>query len=200
MLYLGTSPCDPAVAAMLDRHTIGLMCQPASNPPRAGWLWAADNGCFSAKWDEAAWRTWLNRDMPRSGCLFAVVPDVVADHAATVDRFVEHVPTVIKARYPVAFVAQDGATVDGIPWNYIDCLFIGGSTEWKMSAAAFAVAVEARRRGLWVHVGRVNSWRRYKAWAADADSADGTFLAYGPQVNAPKVARWAGAPTQGRLL
>lgn len=40
---------------MLNAHELALMSQPGSNPPRAGWIWAADNGCFAAKWDEATW-------------------------------------------------------------------------------------------------------------------------------------------------
>lgn len=190
MLYLGTSPCDENVADMLNHHKIGLMCQPGSNRPRPGWLWAADNGCFAAKWDEHAWLRWLDVDHPRAGCLFAVVPDVVADHEGTVERFHQHRASVTERRYPVAFVAQDGATPDNIPWADLDCLFIGGTTEWKMSPAAFSAADAARERGRWVHVGRVNSRSRYRAWADHADSADGTFLAFGPSKNAPKVAGW----------
>lgn len=190
MLYLGTSPRDSAVSDMLDARRLGLMCQIGSNPPRAGWLWAADNGCFNDKWDETKWRAWLSRDHPRSGCLFAVVPDVVADHTATLARFWEYRQTVVDTRYPVAFVGQDGATEATVPWIAMDCLFIGGSTDWKMSPTAFLLAAEARRRGKWVHVGRVNSWDRFESWAHAADSADGTFIAFGPQINAPKVAAW----------
>lgn len=190
MLYLGTSPCEPSVADMLDARRLGLMCQPASNPPRPGWIWAADNGCFNAKWDHGRWSAWLNRDTPRSGCLFATVPDVVGDHRATLDRFDEYVNDVLAARFPVAFVGQDGAQYGGVPWARFDCLFIGGSTGWKMSQPALDLAREARRRGKWVHVGRVNSLNRFGTWAADADSCDGTFIAFGPKKNAPKVAAW----------
>lgn len=190
MLYMGTSPCEAAVTDMLDSRRIGLMCQPASNPPQAGWIWAADNGCFSDKWDELKWITFLQRSHPRSGCLFAVVPDVVADHNATIKRFWQYRDVVVANRYPVAFVAQDGATEAGIPWIAIDCLFIGGTTEWKMSPQAFHLADCARRYGKWVHVGRVNSWDRFESWADRADTCDGTFIAFGPSVNAPKVAAW----------
>lgn len=191
MFYLGTSPREPDIEAMLNAHRLGLMCQPASNPPRAGWVWAADNGCFAAKWDPKRWQAWLSRPMPRSGCLFAVVPDVVADHAATLERWDVYGDVVRRLRYPAAFVAQNGAEDGGVPWDDLDCLFIGGSTEWKQSEHAFTLAVEARRRGKWVvHVGRVNSSARLASWRAHADSADGTFLAFGPKVNLPKVIGW----------
>jgi hypothetical protein len=191
VLYLATSPGEPAVNDLLNRRRIGLMCQPGNgNGPRVGWWWAADNGCFAAQWEASTWRRWLQRDFPRAGCLFATVPDVVADHAATLDRFYEYVPCVRAARYPIALVAQDGLTVEATPWDQIDVLFIGGSTAFKMSPDAFMLASTARQHGKWVHVGRVNSWSRYQAWAWTADSCDGTLLAFGPAINLPRIAAW----------
>lgn len=166
------------------------MCQPASNPPKAGWLWAADNGCFSDGWDEDRWLFWLQKRHPRAGCLFAVVPDVVADADATLERFWRFAPLVRGLRYPVAFVAQDGIERRVIPWGHFDCLFIGGSTEWKLSEAARYVATLARDHGKWVHVGRVNSDKRYRGLASMADSCDGTYIARGPTINTPKMERW----------
>lgn len=193
MLYLGTCPNQPEVAAMLSAHDLGLMCQPKSNRPRAGWIWAADNGCFAAKWDVASWLRWLDSGLPRAGCLFATVPDVVADHRATLALWRQYAPMVSERHYPLAFVGQDGATAGNVPWDDLDCWFVGGSTAWKQSEQSYALAVEARERGKWVHVGRVNSLRRLRSWTGLADSADGTFLAYGPKVNQPKVAAWLAA-------
>lgn len=192
MLYLATGPAQPEVAASLRAHEIGLMCQPGSNKPRAGWLWAADNGCFSDKWNCARWESWLGLAHPRSGCLFAVVPDVVGDAERTLVAFENHVNIVRRLGYPVAFVLQDGAEqdLDLVPFHEFDCLFIGGSTEFKMSNDAIDYAQEARDRGKWVHVGRVNSWSRFQAWAPYADSCDGTFLAFGPETNYPRLMSW----------
>lgn len=189
MLYLATSPRQPEVAAALRAHEIGLMCQPASNPPSAGWLWAADNGCFSEAWDEQKWLAWLHKPHPRAGCLFAVVPDVVGDAEATFERWMRYAVTVHEAGFPTAFVGQDGLTCDLFA-DWADAFFVGGSTDWKMSDDAFDFAKEARERGMWVHVGRVNSWSRFKAWAPYADSCDGTLLAFGPAVNLPRLMRW----------
>lgn len=190
MLFLGTSPCEPAVADLLNRRRIGLMCQPASNPPKAGWLWAADNGCFSEKWDEMRWKAWLTSAWPRAGCLFAVVPDVVGDADGTLDRFTRYRDFVVAARYPVAFVAQDGMERRVLPLDNFDCLFIGGSTEWKMSEHPRKLAARAREAGKFVHVGRVNSDSRFRSWSTHADSCDGTFLAFGPTQNTPRLLRW----------
>lgn len=175
---------------MLDRRRIGLMCQPRSNPARSGWLWAADNDCFSEKWTEASWLAWLGQDHPRSGCLFAVVPDVVADAAATLARFDEYAAAVRDLRYPLALAAQNGLEDLDVPWDRFDCLFIGGTTEWKVGEASRALAAEARSRSKWVHVGRINSDKRFRTWAKAADSCDGTYVRFGPTINAPKMERW----------
>jgi hypothetical protein len=184
------------VTDLLDRRRIGLMCQPKSNKPRSGWLWAADNGCgplpdgSTRPFDEARWRDWLAGDLPRSGCLFAVVPDVVADAQATLDRFDEYAGYVRDLRYPVGFAAQDGLENLTVPWDRFDCLFIGGSTEWKLGETARSFAAEARSRNKWVHVGRVNSDKRFRSWARAADSCDGTYIAFGPKINTPKLVGW----------
>lgn len=93
--------------------------------------------------------------------------------------------------YPAAFVTQDGCTDALVPWGEIDALFVGGSDRWKLSEASWALVAEANRRGLWTHVGRVNSFARLKACAsAGARSADGTFLAFGPDTNWPRLTCW----------
>jgi hypothetical protein len=191
VLYLATSP-NPRVQWYLNRYDIGLMCQPDSNRPVTGWIWMADNGCFNAKWDAEKWEAWLTSGMPRAGCLAAVVPDVVADAKATRDRWDRYAPIVRRAGFPAAYVLQDGATDDLIPWGEMDCCFVGGSTEFKLAESTFRIAHEARERGLWVHYGRVNSYERFKLVAerGAAHSADGSYLSYGPDTNLPKLIRW----------
>jgi hypothetical protein len=192
MLYLGTSSNVEEVRALLDRRRIGLMCAyTGGSLPRAGWFWAADNACFTDSWDADAWARWLvDERLPRSGCLFATAPDVVGDAEATLERFVAHLPTVLASRFPVAFVAQDGVHRGLVPWDHFDCLFIGGSDDFKLSEEAFALAAVAREQRKWVHVGRVNGGKRYRAWASWADSCDGTFLAFGPSQNTHRLVRW----------
>lgn len=171
------------------------MCSPriagrVRDAPEVGWIWAADNGCYNDGWSLQGWYDWLERPRPRPGCLFATVPDVVGDAVATEALWREHRQLVEDLHYPVAFVAQDGLERLRVPWEQLDCLFVGGTTEWKQSEAAFAIAAEARARGKWVHVGRVNGGGRYRAWGPFADSCDGTFLRFGPSVNLPRLMRW----------
>lgn len=190
MLYLGTTPYEPLVQQMLRNHELGLMVGLDSNLPKPGWIWAMDNGCFAKTWTEEKWKYRLSKDLPRAGCLFAVVPDVVGDHARTLELFGQYVDFVRSQRYPVAFVAQNGAKPEEVPWDDFDCLFIGGDNEFKMGDMAFRLAQQARESGKWVHVGRVNSMRRLRLWSPYADSVDGTHIAFEPKSAAVRVQRW----------
>lgn len=183
-----------------DRDNLGLLIQPGNSTHLdidRYESFGADNGCFAEAqgkpWDEIRWLNWLVYEVaPRADrCLFAVAPDVVGNAAATIERSARYLEVIRKLGLPAAFVAQDGLELLDIPWDSFDVLFIGGSTEWKLSEAAKKIAAEARRRGLWVHMGRVNSWKRL-AIAADflCDSADGTFLGFGPTANWIRLEGW----------
>lgn len=70
-------------------------------------------------------------------------------------------------------------------------LFLGGNTEWKLSAAASGVVAEAKVHDKWVHIGRVISERRLRyAYHIGCDSADGTYIAYKSSVYVGKVRHW----------
>lgn len=157
-------------------------------------LWAADNGCFTqpGSYTDERFLAWLAREAPNRGrCLFAVAPDVVGDAAATLERSLPMLPRIREAGYLAALVAQDGLEHLEIPWYAFDVLFIGGSTEWKMGEAVKGLISLAKGLGKWVHVGRVNSRRRFRHFAAlGVDSVDGTFLAFGPSKNLPKLRSW----------
>lgn len=64
-------------------------------------------------------------------------------------------------------------------------------TEWKLGPVAASIAREAKARGKWVHMGRVNSERRMRyAASIGCDSVDGTFLKWGPAKNLPQLLAW----------
>ena len=156
-----------------------------------GVVWIADNGCFGKKaFDEGRWFAWLQTHADIDRCMFATAPDVVGDHQATLKRSAPWLPKIRQLGYPAAFVAQDGAEVATMPWPDFDALFIGGTDEFKMSQTAIDIAAEAKRRGMWVHVGRVNSRQRYLRFSSIADSADGTFILFGPRVRLPELLGW----------
>jgi hypothetical protein len=105
---------------------------------------------------------------------------------------------------PVALVAQNGLTPGMVPWDDIDWIFLGGcrrcprcgwwpdfgsllgdrcpdcggaTEEWKESSAAHRLAKAARAHGKRVHMGRVNSARRWSVAAMfGCDTTDGTFV------------------------
>ena len=191
-MYLATGSTVKVREAM-GAGLLGELATPASGPRRVkGTRWGADNGCFNAatyKGDEA-WFAWLAALDPE-GCIFAVAPDVVGDAKATLPRSLPWLAKIRALGMPAAFVAQNGAEDMDLPWDSFDVLFIGGSTEWKLGTAARVLAAQAKARGKWVHMGRVNSERRMKyADAIGCDSSDGTFIAFGPDVNLPRTLAW----------
>lgn len=138
--------------------------------------YALDNGAYAAwdngePWSEAAWRRllrWASIKGPQP--LWAVVPDVVADRDATLERWREFEPVVRKHGWRPAFAVQDGMTFDDVPDDAC-MLFIGGSDEFKDAA----IGPWCKRFPGRVHVARVNGWPRLVAcWRAGAVSVDGT--------------------------
>lgn len=158
--------------------------------PDGAWV-CADNGCFGKGYPgDDRWWSWV-QGLPRDRVRFVVAPDVVADAQATIDRSVPWLSQIRALGMPAAFVAQDGLENLDVPWDEFDVLFIGGSTEWKLGPHAARLVQQAKRLGKWVHLGRVNSERRLRrALHTGCDSADGTFLAFGPDQNLPKLLGW----------
>jgi hypothetical protein len=204
VLYLsGCRP--PAIAADLAAGTIGYLRTPRQGNRLDGVaVWAMDNGCFTPDGypgDDGYLQLLQRLVEHRPRCLFVAVPDVVGDGPATLARFPTMAGRIRAAGWPVALVAQDGMTPDQVPWDDLEWLFVGGSTAWKLGADARLLIVEAKRRGKRVHVGRVNSGRRFAAFAAlGCDTADGTFLSYGPELLAPMVRGWIRAASHPTLF
>jgi hypothetical protein len=135
-----------------------------------------------------------------SGCLFVTAQDVVAHHWATTALFYQWQPSITDAGQMPAFVIQDGQPSADVPWDLIGCLFVGGTTAYKLSADAELLVREAKRRGLWVHVGRVNSRKRYDyARAIGADSIDGGSFSMYRDTYLPKALNWHREHLQERI-
>jgi hypothetical protein len=195
ILYFA-NPSTPKVRdAMKRRDDLGAILTPKQgNKIPDGVRYCLDNGVYGKGFPgEDKWFAWLSAlPYDKSLCEFAVAPDVVADAAATIARSLPWLPKIRALGLPAAFVAQDGQEDLPVPWDQFDVLFIGGSTEWKLGRHSQRIAFEARRRGKRVHMGRVNSHRRLitAALSHACDSADGTYIAFGPDVNLVKVERW----------
>lgn len=186
---------------------LGLMLTPnKGNVPWAGMPWAADSGLYTAAgqraFDVSAYLRWLQaRRAHRADCLFATAPDVVGDAAATWTRSAPVLPQIRALGFPAALVAQDGWASAPGDWTAFDALFVGGTTAFKLSEPAYALAQEAKRRGKWVHMGRVNSGRRFRAArGAGYDSVDGTYLAFAPDTNMARLQAWQRATAAQPVL
>lgn len=199
MLYLVSGS-----TASLRRHAaarpgrLGFLLAPRNRHSVASVLalglpWAADNGAYSGL-DPSAFRRMLARVAGAPGCLFVACPDAVGDARATLAMFRAWRGEVALSGQPVAFVGQDGAEGLELPWDDFAAYFVGGSTRWKLSAASAGLCAEARRRGKWLHVGRVNSLRRMRA-ALDlgAGSVDGSSASMFGEKYLPTYCGWLDA-------
>jgi hypothetical protein len=136
--------------------------------------WAADNDAYLA-WDETKFRKMLRAITGLIGCAFVSAPDVVGDSTATIARFHEWKDEIRETGQPIALVGQDGLQTQDVPWQEIQAFFVGGTTEWKLGSEAASLVREANERGLWTHMGRVNTRRRIRyAQSIGCDSVDGT--------------------------
>ena len=145
-------------------------------------IWAADNGAFK-DFDPDAFRRMLDniagaRVRPR----FVSVPDVVGNHAATSELWVQWAREFRVRNIPRAFVLQNGIEElppqQALPWSNLDAIFIGGDTAFKFSPWVKECCRLARWANKWVHMGRVNSVRRLSyARAIGCQSCDGTGMA-----------------------
>jgi hypothetical protein len=139
-------------------------------------VWCLDNGCFNRYEPQSIVRM-LERWQGLKGCKFAVVPDVVCNHDETMLLFRAWIGTYTRLGYPAAFVLQNGVTPDSVPYGSIAAVFIGGDDQFKYNDTVREIVKRAKQRGLWVHMGRVNSARRIRyAAAIGCDSTDGTAV------------------------
>lgn len=200
------NPCTHRVRDAMTQGLLGCIITPAQgNRVPDGCQIAGDNGKFGKGWRGAdAWYSWLAAEVDSYGAgrfAFAVAPDVPFDAAATLTESTPWLEKIRALGIPVAYAAQNGSENGLIPWDESDVLFLGGDTTWKLGRAARDLTIEARRRGKRVHMGRVNSLRRMQiARRNGCHSADGTYLAFGPDVNLPKLLGWLRDVNNQQLL
>lgn len=151
-------------------------------PILAGMPHAIDNGAWRSHvqqcaWDEAAFLATVERH--GRGALFVVCPDIVMGGAASMARSRAWLPRLLShpdlSGVPILFAVQNGMR----PEDIADLvggrvgIFVGGDTAWKEATMPIWGKM-ARERGVYFHVGRVNSARRIALCAAaGADSFDG---------------------------
>lgn len=154
----------------------GQLLTPLTRYKRWADTFAIDNGAFTA-FNGAAFRALLEREREHiDKCLFVAIPDVVGDGRRTLEIFFHH-RQLVPAGWPLAFVCQDGSQDHAIPWDSLAAVFIGGTTEWKMSSYASAIVKAAKILGKHVHIGRINMPERWNHFdKLGADTCDGSGL------------------------
>ena len=146
--------------------------------------WCADNAAFNHKqFDRKRFLAMCEKiQAAPTPPVFVTVPDQVGNHECTgylFDRWLRYLD-VLGFDLPWAFVLQNGIeSPEEVPWDFISAVFIGGDDDFKEDTlVTLDLIPEARRRGKWVHMGRVNGRRRLRlALHADCDSVDGSSLA-----------------------
>lgn len=181
---------------MAAGHLGQMVTYKAGNRLVPGIPFAIDNGCVTMRdgmpvtdpdWSEDRWLRCLDRYAGVPGCLFAVVPDWVGDAERTNQRWAAYHGAVRNRGYRAAYVTQNGCT--SIPAS-AGAVFVGGDNQWKDGLDALDLTRQAQARGLWCHMGRVNTPARAARCAREGyDSVDGTLLAFGPDINLPRLHR-----------
>lgn len=209
-MFILVSGATSTVYPLMDHHpNLGILLDPRGGHevPPPGVTWGADNGAFTG-FDEAGFVGMLEKISDRvtthrallSDCRFVASPDVVADHPATLDLWQTWSGIIRGHGLPPGFVAQDGCTVALVPWLEVDAVFIGGSTDFKLGPDAADIIAHANHRGIWSHMGRVNSARRIVyASGLDCRSIDGSSFSRFANTHL----RWAlplARTRQGRLF
>lgn len=123
---------------------------------------------------------------------------IVGDWNGTLWLFRHYAPALRRRGLPTAIVLQDGATVDTVPWDEIDALFVGGSDAWKLSGLAALLMRVGKAREKWIHVGRVNSFERAtKVDTYHVDSIDGGQFSMFPDTHIPRYLEWLATRQMG---
>lgn len=157
----------------------------------SGYSFCIDNDAFSGKFTKEGFTKILNLFSSHSrSCAFVSMPDVLGDSEATYDQFFvwQKFMQILYPQYKIAFVLQDNCYQ--IPVT-ADAYFLGGSTKYKMSQEAKKLVIDLKALNYYVHVGRVNSYKRFKYfYDLGVDSVDGTHVHYKPSVIIPEMTEW----------
>ena len=173
MMYLW--PCSGTMQGFSEMY--GVITSPqkwaVERPIKEGRWWAMDNAAFKSGFDPDRFLAHLEKLEPyRSKCLFVTVPDKPYSAVVTLDLWDYWSPQIIG--WPLAFVAQNGQECLPFP-RTCDWVFIGGDDDFKLGRAGETCIMKALAEGKRVHIGRVNSQKRYERFEKmGAHSCDGT--------------------------
>lgn len=155
---------------------LGQLLTPLTRYANHGHVFAIDNGAFAGL-DTKSFAALLQREkVNKDKCLFVTCPDIVGSARRTLELW-QRRSRWIKG-WPLALTAQDGLENLDVPWDEFDVLFVGGGDPWKDSKASTDLVRTAKALGKHVHIGRVNTYPRYKKFSdLGADTCDGSGVA-----------------------
>ena len=184
---------------------LGHLYSPGAQITPCPWFpYAMDNGAFSCwdrktntfdhdKWDNGMLKEWelliLWSQCQNQKPMWAIVPDVIGDKDATLDRYNEYVGIVQEANIPVAIAVQDGMEVADIKSLKVqpDVIAIGGGDEFKWGTLDSWVKEFER-----IHVLRCNiPSKLYELEAMGVESCDGTGWNRGNMAQTTGLEEWA---------
>ncbi|NTU85458.1 MAG: hypothetical protein HGA45_39910 [Chloroflexales bacterium] len=195
------SGATTTVARFVGHPALGRLVQPRSynriEPiAQSGMPWGADNDALAGVNPDAYLRMLdAIARAPRDQLKFVAAPDAVERTPEGIVGSWEGTrwlwrcwrPALIARGLPAAIVLQDGATPDTVPWDELSAVFVGASTRWKLSRTAELLVRMARARGLWTHIGRVNTFGRLaRVEAMGAHSFDGSQFSRWPEKYLPR--------------
>lgn len=170
---------------MASNLVLGQLMTPLTGYRDWGGTYAIDNGAFS-RFPAEKFKRLIERQVSGGQetlqrCLFVTCPDIVGNAKRTMEIWKQRelfccgVPHFINR---MALVAQNGIENMDIPWTEFRTIFIGGRDPWKDSKTVSDIVKTAKCLGIWVHVGRVNSPKRFEHFfQLGADSCDGSGVA-----------------------
>lgn len=171
-----------------------LLLNPLDPRDPGEFAYCLDNGAWGAfqasrPWDEDAFERALDRYGASAD--FVVLPDIVAGGLESLALSMRWSNRCLGSCRQVLIAVQDGmepADIEPFVGPQVG-VFLGGSTGWKLARmqdwGAFCAA-----RGLWYHVARVNTQRRFKlAHLSGATSIDGSSASKFAD-SLPKVDAW----------
>lgn len=195
------SGATSTVKKMTGHPNLGQLVTPRDrNTPITGLVYAADNSAYSC-WDELAFIRMLNRlATNQSKPVFVTVPDYVGNARITNQLWDRWASEVLDRGLVAGYVLQDGQDHSTVPWSDIGALFIGGSTEFKTDKHVRYLVRKANNKGIWVHMGRVNSLRRLQtALDMSVDSIDGSGFSRFAELKLPRALQYIQSSTQMSL-
>ncbi len=170
----------------LRRRRWGLLvsatgCVRTEGWPEAGLPYGLDNGAWTAfqagtRFDVKAFERAV--ELVGDSAEFIIVPDIVAGGLDSLEFSLEWIPKLEGIGRRRLLAVQDGMRPEDIGGLLGDSvgIFVGGSTEWKWAHLPIWGRL-ARKTECYLHVGRVNTTRRFlECIRVGVDSVDGTSV------------------------